>query len=121
MATTPEGLVKNKIKDILQDHNVYFFMPVQMGYGAAGVDFHCVVYTCILGLEISLAFFIEAKVEGKEPTARQDLFLKDRREKQKCKTFVIDGPKGLRELDAWLTKLHELTDKGSSYPRKTLG
>jgi hypothetical protein len=121
MATTPEGLVKDKIKSILRDHDVYFFMPVQMAYGAAGIDFHCVVYVCILGVEIALAFFIEAKDVDKEPTARQDLFLSQRKQKQKAKTFVIDGPKGYQELEAWLLKLRTLTDQGVKYPRKTLG
>ena len=121
MATTPEGLVKDKIKQILRDYGAYFFMPVQMGLGAAGVDFHCVVHIDLFGLDIALAFFIEAKDQGKELTARQDLFLNQRRTKEKAKTFVIDGPKGLKELEAWLIKLRTLTEQGTKYPRKTLG
>ena len=66
MATTPEGLVKDKVKQILRDYGVYFFMPVQMGIGAAGVDFHAVVHIDLFGLDIAIAFFVETKAEGKQ-------------------------------------------------------
>lgn len=120
MARGPEGNVKAKIKTILKEYGVHGFMPVQYGYGAAGVDFHCCVYINLFGVEVSLAFFIEAKEEGKEPTARQDLFLKDRREQQKAKTFVIDGPKGYAELEDWLSKLQILTEQGLLSGKRTL-
>jgi hypothetical protein len=120
MAKGPEGNVKSNIKKILTRYNVYFFMPVQSGYGATGLDFHCVVYINLFGTEVALAFFIEAKEEGKEPTARQDLFLKNRWEQQKAKTFVIDGPKGYAELETWLSKLQTLTAQGLLSGQRTL-
>ena len=120
MARGPEGRVKDDIKKVLKEYKVYWFMPVQSGYGASGVDFHCCVYVSIFGVEVSLAFFIEAKQYDKEPTDRQDTFLKERREQQKSKTFVIDGQKGLAELRDWLERLQELTVHGLSFPRKTL-
>jgi hypothetical protein len=40
---TPEGRVKSDVRKLLNRYEVYYFMPVQMGYGAAGLDFHCVV------------------------------------------------------------------------------
>jgi hypothetical protein len=101
MATTPESKVKDKIKEILEEFNVYYFMPVQMGYGAAGVDFHCVVDW----RNLPIAFFIEAKDRDKDTTPRQDEFLKNRRQKQKCTTFVIDGLDGYRRLRLWLAIL----------------
>lgn len=36
---TPEGLVKKKLRAYLDMLGAYYFMPVQMGYGATTVDF----------------------------------------------------------------------------------
>jgi pantoate kinase len=42
---TPEAKVKDKIKKILKEHNVYYAMPMGTGYGNAGVpDFLCCVH-----------------------------------------------------------------------------
>ena len=51
---TPEGKVKKKIKEVLDEYGVYYFMPVQHGYGPRGVDFHCVMRIVIDGLDLSL-------------------------------------------------------------------
>jgi hypothetical protein len=37
---TPEGRVKNKIKKLLNQHGVYYDMPVPYGYGKSGLDFY---------------------------------------------------------------------------------
>jgi hypothetical protein len=114
--TTPEGRVKNAISTLLKRHsNVYYFMPVQFGMGASGVDYHCVVEVLFnidsTPTPLPIAFFIEAKRPGEDPTDRQDQFLKDRREKQHCKTFVIDEDptitmgSGLEELEEWLNQI----------------
>ena len=109
--TTPEGRVKKNIRRVLDSFGVYYLCPVQYGMGAAGVDFHAVVECC--GLPI--AFFIEAKKPGAEPTGRQDNFLQERREKQNARTFVIDddpsigeGNGGIEELVKWLEGLEEM-------------
>jgi hypothetical protein len=113
---TPEGRVKKNISRVLASFPfVYSFMPVQYGRGAAGVDYHCVAgkyYQMGFLVEmIPIAFFIEAKKPGDEPTGRQDNFLKERREKQNCKTFVIDEDPsinkgdGLEELTQWLQEI----------------
>jgi hypothetical protein len=97
---TPEGRIKARIKKVLDHYGVYYFMPVQSGYGAAGVDFHCVV-----GWRgIALAFFIEAKADRK-PTPRQELFLRMRAKYQNAKTFVIDDDIEVEVLIKWLEKL----------------
>ena len=83
---TPEGRVKNHIKEILDAYGVYYLMPVQEGYGAAGLDFHCVVR---MG-RAAMAFFIEAKRPDEKPTDRQKLFMADRALMQKAISFVID-------------------------------
>ena len=120
---TPEGRVKKNIRRVLDSfEGVYYLMPVQMGLGAAGVDFHCVVKVAyaIDGklVELPIAFFIEAKKPGDEPTPRQEQFLKDRREQQGCKTFVIDDDPsinhysgGLEDLTKWLQDIEEHNER----------
>ena len=62
---TPEGIVKKKIKDILQAKGAYFTMPIGTGYGSAGVpDF----VICYKGRFIG----VEAKANGNKPTALQE-------------------------------------------------
>jgi hypothetical protein len=102
---TPEGKVKKEIKRMLDAFDVYYFMPVQMGLGAAGLDFHCVVR---FG-EHALAFFIEAKKPGDEPTDRQERFAEDRRKQQCARTFVIDG--NLDELIEFLERIEEYNER----------
>lgn len=67
MAQTPEGKVKDKIKKILKEHNIYYAMPMGTGFGNAGVpDFLC----CMPPEGKFLA--IEAKANGGKTTALQD-------------------------------------------------
>jgi hypothetical protein len=93
--------MKVQVKEVLDRFNVYYFMPVQSGIGAAGVDFHCVVRW----RGFALAFFIETKKFGDQPTIRQSLFLKDREEQQNAKTFVIHSFLTLKYLVEWLESL----------------
>jgi pantoate kinase len=68
MAATPEKLVKNKIKVILQDGGVYYAMPIGSGYGNAGVpDFLAFVNGRFLA--------VEAKAGKGKTTALQDAHL----------------------------------------------
>ena len=60
---TPEGQVKHELKKYLDAMGVYYFMPVQTGYGRATLDFLC----CIRGRFVG----IETKAPGKQPTGRQ--------------------------------------------------
>lgn len=65
MARTPEGKVKANIKKILQEHDVYYVMPMGTGYGNSGVpDFLC----CVGGKFVG----IEAKSMREQPTALQE-------------------------------------------------
>lgn len=69
MASTPEALVKKKIKKILETHGVYYAMPVGSMYGNAGVpDFLC----CVPG---GYFLAIEAKAGRGTTTALQDKHL----------------------------------------------
>ena len=57
---TPEGRTKASINRVLNAFGVYYFMPVQSGFGKKGVDYHCAVRY----KDVALAFFIEAKKPG---------------------------------------------------------
>lgn len=93
--TTPEGKIKDKIKILLAEYHVYWLMPVQTGYGAAGLDFHCV-------LPGGLAFFIEAKANDKAPiTAREDKLL-EKIHSMGIQTFIVEDDQSLRKLRMWL-------------------
>lgn len=68
MASTPEALVKKRIRKILEDSNTYFAMPIGTGYGNSGVpDF----LVCYQGDFIA----IEAKAGKGKTTALQDAHL----------------------------------------------
>lgn len=97
-------------------------MPVQMGLGAAGLDFHCVTKVAcnVEGslLELPLAFFIEAKKPGDQPTERQKLFAQDRMEQQNARTFIIDDDPsikhvtgGLENLTNWLEEIEDNNER----------
>jgi hypothetical protein len=65
MTMTAEAAVKKKIKQILEELNVWFFMPPANGYGRAGIpDF----IGCLRGQFIA----IEAKAGKGKTTALQD-------------------------------------------------
>ena len=106
-----EGTVKKWVKDALAEYGAYYFMPVQTGIGASGVDFHCVIgiHSERLGIMLPISFFVETKDFGEEPTERQKLFIADRKERQGAITFVIDGIVGVNKLKAWLATI---TEKG---------
>ena len=92
--TTPEGKVKEAVKKLLREHNVYWHMPVQNGMGAPSLDFVC----CANGKY----FAIETKAPGKKPTPRQECTMAEiQRAKGKC--FVIDGD--LSTLEMWLKEV----------------
>ncbi len=65
--TTPENLVKNKIREDLRRRGAYVFSPVQMGLGSATLDLLC----CFCGR--FLAIEVKAEHVPNKPTARQHL------------------------------------------------
>lgn len=67
MATTPEGKVKAAVKKVLQARDIWYFMPMQNGFGVVGIpDFIC----CWRGQFLA----IETKAPGKrkDTTPNQD-------------------------------------------------
>jgi hypothetical protein len=99
--TTPESKIKERVKKLLAKYNCYQFWPVQMGIGAAGLDCHAYVPGVAMGLNIPVAFFVETKAYGKEPTPRQRLLMQEHDERN-CNTFVVDNDGSLQELEDWL-------------------
>jgi hypothetical protein len=105
MAKTPEGKVKDMIKIVLDRYKVYYFMPVQFGYGPSGLDFHC----CIMVRDWPIAFFVEAKEAGKPTTNRQDILIDMLRTKYKASVFIVDDEYTLKGLERWLMRMQELS------------
>lgn len=92
MAQTPEGKVKAKVSGLLKaTPNLYYFMPVQGGYGAATLDY--------LGCYLGRFFGIETKKPRAKPTERQLQTIASI-ELAGGKTFVIDGD--TTELELWI-------------------
>lgn len=97
MATTPEGAVKKEISGLLRaTAGLYFFMPVQGGYGAPCLDY--------IGGHKGRAFAIEAKAKGKRPTDRQVTTINEM-QAAGIKVFVIDSVEEMKPLRAWLNGL----------------
>lgn len=72
MAQTPEGRVKDAVKKELKARGIWYFMPMQNGFGVVGIsDFIC----CWRGTFLA----IETKAPGKRnnTTPNQDRVLKE--------------------------------------------
>jgi len=82
---TPEGRVKIKVKEMLKELGVAYFMPVGGLYGRGGVsDFIC----CVHGHFVS----IEAKKDGKtKPTKLQERFITDIRNARGIAMVAYEG------------------------------
>jgi hypothetical protein len=104
MGVTPEGKIKKAVNEVLDDPRIYVFRPVQGGYGAAGLDYHCVVRA----RNTPVAFFVETKKAGKEPTTRQETLIAKLAFSVNARTFVIDDLAGVEELKTWLQRLMAL-------------
>ena len=93
--TTPEGKVKNKVKQVLKEHGAYYHCPVMNGMGAPSLDFVC----CHRGAY----FAIETKAGNKKPTPRQETTIAQIRAAGGL-AFVINEESGMDELVDWLTR-----------------
>mgnify|MGYP003346501554 FL=1 len=93
---TPEGKVKKKVKALLDERGVYYFMPATAGYGRSGVpDIIC----CYFGYFLA----IECKAGGNKPTALQ-LREMQRIAKANGTAMVVDDSE--ESLDALSDLLH---------------
>lgn len=96
--------IKQDVMKVLTAPDIYPFMPVQMGYGKAGLDFHCAIV--VRGL--CVAFWVETKKTDPrtgahtELTDRQEQLVADLRGRMKAKVFVIYNWVGVMELEKWI-------------------
>jgi hypothetical protein len=95
MASTPEGVVKARVKNVLEKHGAYVFMPVQSGFGAPSLDF--VIFHRGRGAAV------ETKAGSKDMTPRQKLTADEMR-KAGAAVFLINDYTGLDELEGWLNE-----------------
>ena len=63
--STPEAIVKKKVRKILDEHGCYYFFPATHGYGRSGVP-------DIIGCYKGRFFAIECKAGNNKPTALQE-------------------------------------------------
>lgn len=92
--TTPEGKIKDQVKQVLKHYDAYWHAPMQNGMGAPTLDFIC----CYKGQY----FAVETKADEKtKPTLRQIITI-GKIEAAGGKVFVIGGATGLMELTDWL-------------------
>lgn len=93
---TPEGKVKNKVKDLLKKYNAYWHCPVQNGMGSPSLDFIC----CIRGKY----FGIETKAGNKQPTPRQESTI-NAIQLAGGRAFVVNEESGMDLLETWLKEV----------------
>jgi hypothetical protein len=105
MRTTIEGQIKTRITKVLLAEKTYYFMPVQMGYGPAGLDYHCVALT---KTGVPFPFFIEAKKPGGKLRPRQEILVDKLRKDYQCKVWVIDSEVDIRSLELWLQRIKDI-------------
>jgi hypothetical protein len=107
---TPEGRTKARIKRLLASRGVWFYMPVQGGFGATELDFICAARRGA----VWEVFFIEAKRAGESPTERQWTIIRRHHEAGRT-VFVCDDehdavtPKhdSIETIRKWLDSLNE--------------
>ena len=96
MASTPEAIVKSKVKKILDEMGIYHFSPVQNGMGRAGIPD---IIACYRGRFLG----IECKAGKGKTTALQDLELEKIRQ---AKGFAYVANENnlhdLKELLIWM-------------------
>jgi hypothetical protein len=98
---TPEGKIKKKVNALLLEFpDVWSFMPVQTGRGAAGLDYHCI----IKHKGNAFAFFIETKAPDAWLTERQELLIK-KLNRLNAPVFIINDDKDVENLRRWLQNM----------------
>lgn len=104
---TPEGEVKAKIDKILNNSPVplWYFKPVQIGYGKRALDYIC----CIAGRFVA----IETKAPGKQPTAIQRVTSLDMFQSG-AMVWHISNDEGIAAFDRWL-RLQPTGPTGASW------
>ena len=99
---TPEGRVKKRLKEMFAkfEPELYYFMPVQTGYGSDGLDFHCSY--------LGRAFVVETKAPGEKLTPRQRN-TKTRIERSHTPVFVCENDEHIAFIRNFLWEIKPLT------------
>jgi hypothetical protein len=102
MAMTPEGRVKKRLKEMFEgfEPELYYFMPVQSGYGSDGLDFHCSY--------LGHAFVVETKAPGQTLTPRQRS-TKRRIERSHTPVFVCSNDEHIAFIRSFLWNIRPPT------------
>ena len=90
---TPEGKVKQRVRELLEKHEAYFFFPATGGYGRSGVP-------DIVGSYRGYFFAVECKAGKGKTTALQERELRNIRRAGGV-AFVINET-NVEELSSWL-------------------
>lgn len=94
-ALTPEGKIKRRVREVLQAHKIWYFLPGNNGFGKSGIpDFVCIVDGGFVGIECKAD-------KTKTPTALQvatgeQIVLAGGR------WFLVRCDEDVAELDKWL-------------------
>src|SRR5678815_4526767 len=99
MSRTPEGKVKQQVKEMLDHAGAYHNWPVPAGYGSPMLD-------CI-GCHRGEFFMVETKAPGQHLTPRQE-FTKSLVELAGGKVFVVGEKSEERDPDTWYSGAQEL-------------
>tara|TARA_R100000773_G_C4123557_1_gene57847 strand:- start:41 stop:373 length:333 start_codon:yes stop_codon:yes gene_type:complete len=103
MATTPEGRVKNRLKYMLKNNNVWFYMPQAGVFGKAGIpDFVLIVEGRFVGVECKAG-------RSKRPTALQRIAMEEI-ENAGGKCFVVYDMDTQDELERWIKNARNTKD-----------
>lgn len=100
---TPEGRTKARLRRILDEYvGIYTYWPVPTGYGNTTLD--------VLGCYRGRFFSVETKAEGKKPTLRQTVEIRNI-ELAMGRAFVIAGVDSpvFDDLRQWLAEQTEAT------------
>lgn len=106
---TPEGKVKNDVRKLLKDWDVWFYQPVQNGMGVVGIpDFIC----CWHGYFIA----VETKAPGKinNTTANQKRILQNIADHGGYQ-IVVDDVSQLRKLLHEIAEYIHVTGEGENH------
>ena len=96
---TPEGKVKAKVKKLLKQYDVYYFMPMQNGLGVHGIPD---IIACCNGFFLGIETKAPGKLKNLSPNQKLQLSLIA---DAKGGTFVTDGD--LTELEKTIKRLTE--------------
>lgn len=113
MASTPEGRVKDAVKKVLKDRGIWYFMPMQNGFGHVGIpDFICSWKGRFLA--------IETKAPGKERTVtpNQERCLSDIQIKGEGLAIVISDA---ATLASWLDVVDKFDTTTSKQYMRAVG